>query len=118
MGKVCRSGTTIGGSSPSDLKLSRENFYSRIKEEDSITNVENAVLDLGVMDPLCRSKSSHRPDHEVHLIHSLELFSDHPRSQGHNCNALRPNRPYAQARWEDDKPFRTPTCKECIRWVS
>ncbi|GKG31607.1 hypothetical protein Tco_0426557, partial [Tanacetum coccineum] len=38
-----------------------------IKEEDTITNVENAVLDLGVMDPLCRSKSSHRLDHEVRL---------------------------------------------------
>ncbi|GJQ90343.1 hypothetical protein Tco_0001482 [Tanacetum coccineum] len=27
-----------------------------IKEEDSITDVENAVFDLGVMDSLCRSK--------------------------------------------------------------
>ncbi|GJU25218.1 hypothetical protein Tco_1163839 [Tanacetum coccineum] len=36
------------------LKLARyENLQSRVKEEDSITNVENAVFDLGVMDPLC-----------------------------------------------------------------
>ncbi|GKD77791.1 hypothetical protein Tco_1340412 [Tanacetum coccineum] len=80
-----------------------------MKEEVSITNVENVVLDLGVMDPLCRSKSSHRLDHEVHLIHSFELFDDRPRSQGHSCNGLRPNRPYARARW---------VYKECTRWVS
>ncbi|GKD19281.1 hypothetical protein Tco_1208439, partial [Tanacetum coccineum] len=61
------------------LELARENLKSRIKEEDSITNVENAVLDLGVMDPLCRSKSSHRLDHEVHLIHSFEPFGDRMR---------------------------------------
>nr|GEX90079.1 reverse transcriptase domain-containing protein [Tanacetum cinerariifolium] len=36
-------------SSPADLKLARENLQSRIKEEDSITNVENAVFDHGVM---------------------------------------------------------------------
>nr|GEX77240.1 hypothetical protein [Tanacetum cinerariifolium] len=40
-------------SSPAGLKLSRENLQSRIKEEDSITDVENTVFDLGVMDPLC-----------------------------------------------------------------
>nr|GFC33246.1 hypothetical protein [Tanacetum cinerariifolium] len=40
-------------SSPADLMLARENLQSRIKEEDSITNVENAVFDHGVMDPLC-----------------------------------------------------------------
>ncbi|GJW34982.1 hypothetical protein Tco_0057902 [Tanacetum coccineum] len=59
-----------------------------------------------------RSNSSHRIDHEVHLIHSFELSGDCPRSQGHSCNALRPSRPYARARWVDDNPFRTPTCKE------
>ncbi|GKB19803.1 hypothetical protein Tco_0853726 [Tanacetum coccineum] len=40
-----------------------------IKEEDSIADVENAVLDLGVVNPLCRSKSFHRHDHEVDLAH-------------------------------------------------
>ncbi|GKF56548.1 hypothetical protein Tco_0166888, partial [Tanacetum coccineum] len=41
------------------------------KEEDSITDVENAVFDLGVMDP---------------------LYGDHPRSQGQSLHASRPNR--------------------------
>ncbi|GJW36881.1 hypothetical protein Tco_0059801 [Tanacetum coccineum] len=41
---------------PAGLKLARENLQSRVKEEDSITNVENAVFDLGVMDSLCPSK--------------------------------------------------------------
>ncbi|GKF14437.1 hypothetical protein Tco_0055899 [Tanacetum coccineum] len=35
---------------PAGLKLARENLQSRVKEEDSITDVENAVFDLGVMD--------------------------------------------------------------------
>ncbi|GKE53263.1 hypothetical protein Tco_1488419, partial [Tanacetum coccineum] len=35
------------------LKLSQENLQSRVKEEDSITDVENAVFDFGVMDSLC-----------------------------------------------------------------
>nr|GFA42664.1 hypothetical protein [Tanacetum cinerariifolium] len=34
------------------LKLTRENLQSGVKEEDSTTNVENAVFDLGVMKPL------------------------------------------------------------------
>ncbi|GKB93544.1 hypothetical protein Tco_0979681 [Tanacetum coccineum] len=40
-------------STPAGLKLARENLQSRVKEEDSITDVENAVFDLGVMDSLC-----------------------------------------------------------------
>nr|GFC16003.1 hypothetical protein [Tanacetum cinerariifolium] len=40
-------------SSPAGLKLAQENLQSRVKEEDSITNFENAVFDLRVMDPLC-----------------------------------------------------------------
>ncbi|GJQ89036.1 hypothetical protein Tco_0000175 [Tanacetum coccineum] len=40
-------------STPAGLKLARENLQSRVKEEDSITDVENAVLDLGVVNPLC-----------------------------------------------------------------
>ncbi|GJT58582.1 hypothetical protein Tco_1002115 [Tanacetum coccineum] len=40
-------------STPAGLKLARENLQSRVKEEDSITDVENVVFDLGVMDSLC-----------------------------------------------------------------
>ncbi|GJR56678.1 hypothetical protein Tco_1407199 [Tanacetum coccineum] len=40
-------------STPVGLKLARENIQSRVKKEDSITDVENAVFDLGVMDSLC-----------------------------------------------------------------
>ncbi|GJR99163.1 hypothetical protein Tco_1540069 [Tanacetum coccineum] len=40
-------------STPAGLKLARENLQSRVKEEDSITDVKNAVFDLGVMDSLC-----------------------------------------------------------------
>ncbi|GJU83479.1 hypothetical protein Tco_1285844 [Tanacetum coccineum] len=40
-------------STPAGLKLAQENLQSRVKEEDSITDVENAVFDLGVMDSLC-----------------------------------------------------------------
>ncbi|GJS81501.1 hypothetical protein Tco_0748042 [Tanacetum coccineum] len=34
-------------STPAYLRLARENLQSRVKEEDSITDVENAVFDLG-----------------------------------------------------------------------
>ncbi|GKF50245.1 hypothetical protein Tco_0146712 [Tanacetum coccineum] len=53
-------------STPAGLKLAQENLQSRVKEEDSITDVENAAFDLGVMDSLCRSKNFRRHDHEVH----------------------------------------------------
>ncbi|GKF17376.1 hypothetical protein Tco_0062294 [Tanacetum coccineum] len=43
-------------STPAGLKLVRENLQSSVKEEDSITDVENAIFDLGVMDSLCPSK--------------------------------------------------------------
>nr|GFC11187.1 hypothetical protein [Tanacetum cinerariifolium] len=59
-------------SKPVGLKLAQENLQSRVKEEDSITNVENAVFDLCLMNSLsflCRSESSHTLDYEVHLIH-------------------------------------------------
>ncbi|GJS93298.1 hypothetical protein Tco_0800266, partial [Tanacetum coccineum] len=39
-------------SGPVGFEIARENLKSRIEEEDSITNVENAVLDLGVMKSL------------------------------------------------------------------
>ncbi|GJU64511.1 hypothetical protein Tco_1246346 [Tanacetum coccineum] len=37
-------------STPAGLKLARENLQSRVKEEDSITDVENDSYDLDVMD--------------------------------------------------------------------
>ncbi|GJS30770.1 hypothetical protein Tco_0491390 [Tanacetum coccineum] len=40
-------------STPAGLKFARENLQSRVKEEDSITDVENAIFDLGVVDSLC-----------------------------------------------------------------
>ncbi|GKF66546.1 hypothetical protein Tco_0193063 [Tanacetum coccineum] len=60
-------------STPAGLKFAGENLQSRVKEEDSITDVENAIFDLGVIGfslfSLYRSKSFHRHDHEVHLAH-------------------------------------------------
>ncbi|GJW27183.1 hypothetical protein Tco_0040994 [Tanacetum coccineum] len=59
LGKVWRSGTTSVDldygewSIPAGLKLARENLQSRVKEEDSITDVENAIFYLRVMDSLC-----------------------------------------------------------------
>ncbi|GKF93584.1 hypothetical protein Tco_0283284 [Tanacetum coccineum] len=53
-------------STPTGLKLARENLQSRVKEEDSITDVEDAVFDLGVMDSLCKLKNSRRHDHGAH----------------------------------------------------
>ncbi|GJY90948.1 hypothetical protein Tco_0506144 [Tanacetum coccineum] len=75
-------------STPAGLKLARENLQSRVKEEDSITDVENAIFDLGVMDSLCQS-----------------------------LHALKPNRLCARAQSVDDMPFRTLACTECTRWV-
>ncbi|GJS96476.1 hypothetical protein Tco_0803444 [Tanacetum coccineum] len=40
-------------STPAGLKFARENLQSRVKEDDSISDVENAIFDLGVMDSLC-----------------------------------------------------------------
>ncbi|GJT28957.1 hypothetical protein Tco_0909232 [Tanacetum coccineum] len=51
-------------STPTGLKLARENLQSRVKEEDSITDVENAVFDLGVMDSLWPSKLCARAQSE------------------------------------------------------
>nr|GEY83655.1 hypothetical protein [Tanacetum cinerariifolium] len=39
-------------STPMGFKLARENLQSCVKEKESITNVENVVFDLGVMDSL------------------------------------------------------------------
>ncbi|GKC49956.1 hypothetical protein Tco_1072701 [Tanacetum coccineum] len=39
-------------SRPAGFQLAREKLQSRIDEEDLITNVENAIFDFGVMDPL------------------------------------------------------------------
>ncbi|GKF06595.1 hypothetical protein Tco_0037263 [Tanacetum coccineum] len=40
-------------SGPTGFQFARENLQSRVEEEYLITNVENAVFDLRVMDPLC-----------------------------------------------------------------
>nr|GEV29098.1 hypothetical protein [Tanacetum cinerariifolium] len=72
-------------SSPVGLKLARENLQSRFKEEDSITDVENAVFDLRVMKPLGF------------------LFIDQ-RSEGQSLHASRPSRLCAQAQSVDDMP--------------
>nr|GFA57207.1 hypothetical protein [Tanacetum cinerariifolium] len=69
-------------SRPAGLKLTQENLQSRVKEEDSITDVENAVFDFGVMKPLSF------------------LFSE-----GQSLHALRPSRLCAQAQSIDDMPF-------------
>ncbi|GJX01047.1 hypothetical protein Tco_0184960 [Tanacetum coccineum] len=60
-----------------------------IKEEDSITDVENAVFDLGVMDSL--------------------LFSLY--------RSKRPSRLCAPTQSADDMPSRTLACMEYTRWV-
>ncbi|GJW45142.1 hypothetical protein Tco_0073941 [Tanacetum coccineum] len=64
-------------SRPTGLKLARENLQSRVKEEDSITDVENAVLAFGVVEfSLSFSlliKSSHMLFTELIKFHSVEL---------------------------------------------
>ncbi|GKF10987.1 hypothetical protein Tco_0048913 [Tanacetum coccineum] len=59
---------------------------------------------------LYRSKSSYRHDHEVHLVHLVELYGDHLRSQGQSLHASRPSRLCARAQSVDDMPFRTRAC--------
>nr|GEZ84624.1 hypothetical protein [Tanacetum cinerariifolium] len=75
-------------SRPMGLKLAQENLQSRVKEEDSIIDVENSVFDLRVMEPLSF------------------LFIDQ-RSDGQSLHASRPSMLCAQARSVDDMPFRT-----------
>ncbi|GJQ96097.1 hypothetical protein Tco_0007236 [Tanacetum coccineum] len=48
-----------------------------------------------------RSKSSRRPDHEVHLVHSIELSCDHPQSEHQNLNW--PGSPISLVTVEDDR---------------
>nr|GEU99123.1 hypothetical protein [Tanacetum cinerariifolium] len=56
---------------------------------------------------LKRSESSHKLDHEVHSIHWVELYGDHPRSEGQSLHASRPSKLCAQAQSVDDMPFHT-----------
>nr|GEW67821.1 hypothetical protein [Tanacetum cinerariifolium] len=81
----------IEWSRPAGLKLTQENLQSRVKEEDLITKVENAVFDLGVMNSLSF------------------LFVDQ-RSEGQSLHALRPSRLCDQAQSVDDMPF----CVICL----
>ncbi|GKF88400.1 hypothetical protein Tco_0259277 [Tanacetum coccineum] len=64
---------------PTGFQFARENLQSRvIEEEDTITNHENAGFALS------RSESSRRLDHEVRLVHSVELSCDHPQLEHQN----------------------------------
>ncbi|GJQ90815.1 hypothetical protein Tco_0001954 [Tanacetum coccineum] len=45
--------------SPTGFKFTLENLQSRIKKKDSVTNVENAVLDFGVVDLLSCKEYTH-----------------------------------------------------------
>nr|GEY49913.1 retrovirus-related Pol polyprotein from transposon TNT 1-94 [Tanacetum cinerariifolium] len=69
-------------SRPTGLKLAREHLQSRVQEEGSITNVENAVFDFGVMEPLSF------------------LFCE-----GQSLHASKPSKLCAQAQSVDDMPF-------------
>ena len=40
-------------SRPTSFKLTRENLQTRVKKKHLITNVENAVFDLGIMTSFC-----------------------------------------------------------------
>ncbi|GJS65336.1 hypothetical protein Tco_0679900 [Tanacetum coccineum] len=80
-------------STPAGLKLARENLQPRVKEEDSITDVKNAVFDLGVMDSLCF------------------LFIDQRVFIGMITKLC------ARAQSVDGMPFRTLACMEYTRWV-
>nr|GEX19941.1 hypothetical protein [Tanacetum cinerariifolium] len=61
LGNVWRSGTTNFGinlrnskrARPAGFEFDEENLQSGVKEEDSVTNVENTVLDFRVIKPLC-----------------------------------------------------------------
>ncbi|GJQ96187.1 hypothetical protein Tco_0007326 [Tanacetum coccineum] len=74
-------------SGPTGFKFTRENLQSRIKKKDSVTNVENAVLDFGVVDLLCLLFVNQRV--LVGLI-------------------TKPNKLCARARSVDDMPFAPP----------
>nr|GEW74794.1 hypothetical protein [Tanacetum cinerariifolium] len=56
-------------------------------------------------------------DHEVHLVYRVELYGDHPQSEGQSLHASRPNRLCAQAQSVDDMPFRKQVCTEYTRCV-
>nr|GEX35357.1 hypothetical protein [Tanacetum cinerariifolium] len=83
-------------SRPASLKLAQENIQSRVKEEDSITDSENAVFDFGVMEPLSF------------------LFVDQ-RSEGQSLHASRPSRLCAQAQLVDDMPFHCGPIKSGVK---
>ncbi|GKC71149.1 hypothetical protein Tco_1117032, partial [Tanacetum coccineum] len=56
------------------------------------------------------SQNSRRLDPEVYLIHSFELFGDHPQFS-------RPSRLCARVQWGDDTLYRTRAYKEYTRYV-
>ncbi|GJY46345.1 hypothetical protein Tco_0435408 [Tanacetum coccineum] len=66
-------------STPAGLKLARENLQSRVKEEDSITDVENAIFDLGVMDSLWPSKLCARAQSEDDMPSRTLTYMEYTR---------------------------------------
>ncbi|GJU34226.1 reverse transcriptase domain-containing protein [Tanacetum coccineum] len=83
-------------------------------EEDSITNVENTVFDLGVMEPLCFGFIDQRVliGMITKFIKFIELnFPVITRNYRIDVACLRPSRLCARARSVDDMPFRTRACK-------
>nr|GEX60088.1 hypothetical protein [Tanacetum cinerariifolium] len=80
-------------SRPAGFQLAREYLQSRVKEEDSVIDVENAIFDFRVIKPL----SFLLVDQRVFISLITEL-----------C---------AQAQSVDDMPFRKQACMEYTQWV-
>ncbi|GJR03453.1 retrovirus-related pol polyprotein from transposon TNT 1-94 [Tanacetum coccineum] len=89
-----------------------------VKEEDSITDVENAVL--GVVNPLCiffidqRVLISFIPEL---FGHSAELSYGHQRFSDQSLYVLRPSRPCVLTQLADGRLFRKPAYMEYTQWV-
>ncbi|GKA19704.1 hypothetical protein Tco_0699619 [Tanacetum coccineum] len=82
-------------SGPTSFKFTRENLQSRIKKKDSVTNIENAVFDFGVMDLLCLLfviKEFSYLDHEVPFNSLVGTFGDTHGLKVKSLHASRPNR--------------------------
>nr|GEZ73569.1 hypothetical protein [Tanacetum cinerariifolium] len=66
-------------SSPTGLKLARENLQSGIKEEDLIIDVENAVFDLGSKGHDCNASRPSRLCARVRLVDDMPFYHTPPR---------------------------------------
>ncbi|GJU60616.1 hypothetical protein Tco_1238382 [Tanacetum coccineum] len=95
-------------------------LMDRVKEEDSITDVENAVLDFRVVNPLClffidqRVLISFIPEL---FGHSVELSYGHQRFLDQSLYVLRPSRPCVLAQLADGRLFRKPAYMEYTQLV-